>query len=788
MVAIDRISSSHASSLLGALLLALGSACTPDVTLGEYGDTDGGSGSEGGETSGSSGEAQCEGNCDPDFAVVVVQGLNADWEPIDHLAIPLCEDEDCPNVPPEGFSIPACRDRAEAMASALGREEYCRFAAGGLVDRLGFVFSSALERGSFEVVRPDPQNEAVDQAYFWFADVVEVAGPGTAYRGRYIEDGRFGSVFNEACAERLSATGAPPTEAEIEAACLGTWNDGGVTRPLRMRPAMTFHPVEGELSTTQGNSCATPDAGPDTCCSACDLALGPHIARYGVDGSGQRRSSDAGTAIACGLSEDPLVACRDLVFDVTRGDAATFEYAWGGETQSWPLPLPDKLRETHPDDRPAGLVPAGVDCEENLECPSGQACYGTLPDGSACSQGSQCTDRTCQPEWFGTCEDVAGDSACVDRRFDDRGAGACFTSANDPSWRLSNCDSNEDGALAPFECCIESLGGAPGCDPLDQPGIVPVAHYDREPGLSSVAACVCEDGQEGSCAEAVVAWCEPPIGEGTEPGPASPAGGFAVPLLQRLGGVRIGETANALELKLANIGDLGRAQAETCAESRGRVGARSAADGWTAWSYVTPELREDHDLAMCSGSTYTLTFARSDAPHQVRSDQGGVLDGRATFVLETAQFRVVPGSAFPTDNLRIGSCDALSLRLTNVPDLGPLNLGKLALHEGAADGPRVAGGEGCSPDATAEEVAAGTIPCLDVGYVAPDLSFGVDESIHGQVLVPGTTYVVVFPALDDVAQLADPDLYAAAFHDACGMPLIASPAAEASFTIDESCS
>ena len=794
MSARDRNPSLCFSTLLGATLLSLGSACSPGVTLGQYGDTDGGSGTQGDAETGSSGEAQCDGDCDPDFAVVMVQGVNAETDRLERLATMLCEDASCPAALPEGVALSPCTQTEAALASTLGPEEYCRFAAQGLVDALRFEFSSPLARDSFERVRADPLDEATEEPYAWFTDVVQIEGPGTAFRGRHAGGGRFESVFNEACAERLTALGTAWTAAGLEAACVGTWDDGGVTRPLRMRPQMTFHPTEGLLSTTSGASCSSPASGPDTCCSACDRALGPLVARYGVDASGQRRSSASKTAIPCSLGADPLLACRDLALEATREDGASFVYAWDGAAQAWPLPLPDKLRETHPDDRPAGLVPSGVACEDDLGCPSGQACYGSLPSGASCSQGEDCTARTCQPAWFGACEQVAGDSTCVDRRFDDRGAGACFASAEDPSWRLSSCDANEDGTLASSECCIDSLGGAAGCDPFDQSGIVATDHYDREPVLSSVATCTCEAGEEGSCADAIASWCAPPIGAATELGPASAAGGYAVPLVERLGGVRLGDTSNALELRIANVGDLGRALTESCAEDRGRVEPRSAADGWTLNAHILGELREDHELAMCSGSSYTVSFTTSASPHHVRSEAGGTLDGRATFVIETAQFRLDPRSLFPTDNLRIASCATFSLWLTNAPDIGPANLRKLALHEGSPDGPRVAGGTDCSPDASPQEVAAGTIPCLDVGYEGGGISgirFGVDEAVHGQVLVPGTTYAVVVPGLEDISQMDDPDLYAGAFHDACGMPLVETPLVDGGldmrFTIDEAC-
>ena len=82
---------------------------------------------------------------------------------------------------------------------------------------------------------------------------------------------------------------------------------------------------------------------------------------------------------------------------------------------------------------------------------------------------------------------------------------------------------------------------------------------------------------------------------------------------------------------------------------------------------------------------------------------------------------------------------------------------------------------------------------LGIDYVGTfhSLIFYVDESIHGQVLQPGTTYYVVLPGLADIAQMADAEAYAAAFHDVCGMPLIVGDTAEElalselSFTVEE---
>ena len=60
---------------------------------------------------------------------------------------------------------------------------------------------------------------------------------------------------------------------------------------------------------------------------------------------------------------------------------------------------------------------------------------------------------------------------------------------------------------------------------------------------------------------------------------------------------------------------------------------------------------------------------------------GNDLTGKTTYVFETPEFHVVPGSGFPTDNLRIGACDDFQIRFSNRYDLDPNNLKKLELWQ-----------------------------------------------------------------------------------------------------------
>jgi hypothetical protein len=814
---LDRPSSTRSSHPLGCLVAGLllfpGYGCVQgEGVLGEYTETDTGSGTD--TDSDGVPEPGCEEECDPDFAVAVVSAANFMLEPVHVPGDATCEGPRCPAavVLPVvgGMPVEACAGSQAALASPVGPEEHCRFAAASLTGAsLAVAFTTPVERSSFEQTRPRPEDPTQQEPYLWHPDVVELQGPGTALRGDYRHAARPGqpdrlaAVVNETCAARLTALGIPWVPTQLESLCAATWDDGGVLRPLRQDPAMGLTPYAGELSTRTGWQCQTPDAGPDTCCSPCDLALGPKVARYGVDATGNRRNANAGTALSCDPAGDALVECRALVLDVEREPEGSYTYAWDGAPQAWPLPLYDKLRETHPDDRPAGLEAPGAACINGSDCDAGQDCIGIDAAGRACRTGEDCVARTCRSEWFGACQVTsAGAASCVDRRFNATGAGACLVATADfggggAGDRLVQCDANADGLLLASECCDPALGGGAGCDPFYQPALAVVERYDRDPTGFSEGLCACAEDQPATCAEVMDAWCEAPWGAASDPGPASAPGSFAVPAVTRLGGVRWDEDLQRMSVRLADIGQVPRASVEACAEARGLIGGRSPADGWMAHTDFVPELHEDHDRALCSGSTYQLVFAESSAVHHVRSAGQGSLDGRAVHVIETAQFRVVPGSLLPAEAETIASCGALALRLSNRHDPSESNVRKLELHQGSPDGPLVAGGPGCSPLAGPVEIAAGAIPCLTIDPVndsVGELRFLVDESIHGPVLQPGTTYFAVLPGLADVAQMSDAESYAAAFHDACGMPLIVGSTPEAlalselAFTVDVACS
>ncbi len=802
----------HTSALLvslrswaGLLLFVSATGCQDGVVvLGEHDGTDGGSGGANTDSSGGSNDTDCDGACDPDFAVSELWAVNLGGSQVMLPAAELCDGPTCPvDAEPPTDGVP-CSQTEAALESPLGAEEFCRLSAALLVTELQVRFATPVLRESFEEVRSQLGAD-VEEPYLWHADVVELRGPGTAFRGDYHpgsvgEPNTISSVFNESCAARLTEQGTPWTDAELEALCMGTWNDGGEVRPLRMDPQMTFAPRSGVLTWTSGVSCATGEDS-DSCCSSCDYALGPAVARYGVRGDGERRRWGQ-DALECDPAADVLSECRDLQLHVDRRDELDYVYAWDGEPQAWSLPRYDKLRETHPDARPPGLEVAGVSCSESVECEEGQSCIGTDGAGRACQDGDDCEARTCRAEWFATCAPGPGQGHfCMDRRFDARAASACWIATEDfehgqAGDRLALCNTDYDSELTDSECCDPGLGGGASCDPFEQPNLRPVPRYDRDPSLGVEGSCACEAGEPAECDPVIERWCDAPVGGASDPAPPSAVGDYAVPLVEVSGGVRWEAEEQALSIRIEHLGNVSRAQTESCADSQRLVGARSAADGWIAHERFSTSLNADHDLAVCSGSRYALVFAESDRDHHVRSEAGGTLDGRSSFVLETAQFRMVERSGSPTDNLRIHACETFSLHLTNSIDPGPANLRKIEIRQGSIEGPRVAGGSDCDPAASAEDIVDGAIPCLTFDLepgVAWQVRFFLDEQVHGQVLQPGVRYHVVLPGLDSIAQLNDQAAYAAALHDVCGMPLILGTTdaqralSEFSFQVDDPC-
>lgn len=755
----------------------------------------------------------CVADCDPDFAITRLSMPNVYATRVHLLGTDAgtCEGDRCPDELPTvmygGEVVGACADTPEAQASPLGPEEYCRPAANVAVFDIEVGFATDVDRPSFERVRAAPGGGG-EEAYWWATGAVTLHGPGTRYRmtlagSQSAADPDISlAARNLTCIERLEDQGVAWTPATLDALCSTTWDDGGTPRPLRLATEATFVPRSGLTSALEG-SCSTPAQGDDTCCNACDHQLSTAIAKYGVTAQGERRDPAAGTALTCDPDGDRYIQCRDFVPSVDRSlDSALHRYAWDGGVESWPMPLFDKLRETHPDLRPSDLETHGAACTNDDTCDEGWRCIGSDDQGRACAAGADCDGGVCRAPWTVTCSanvDTTGSTGyCVDARFDDVAATACYVAASDYEHgaagdRLVTCDADGDGAEA-SECCDPALGGDAVCDPLMQPGVTALPRSDREPSLDATWQCTCDEQSAAlpECAAVVETWCAAPLGDPDGTLSPSPAGSWATQGVRRRGGLRWDPELAHVEILLADLGGQARAHAESCAEGRGRVPQPTPTED--VRPQFLPELDADYDVALCSGSTYRLEFTDASAPQHIRSAAGGTLEGRAVHVFETAQFRVIPGSAFPTDDLDIGACDDVVVRFSNKFDLSPTNLRKLELRDAA--GLRVAGGLDCDPDATPEEIVSGAIPCLTVDVTeefTAGLAVSIDQDVHGPVLQPGERYDLVIPGLPDIAAMADATAYAAAFHDACGMPLVLGDTEEVlalsrvSFLVDGPC-
>ena len=281
-----------------------------------------------------------------------------------------------------------------------------------------------------------------------------------------------------------------------------------------------------------------------------------------------------------------------------------------------------------------------------------------------------------------------------------------------------------------------------------------------------------------------------------------------------------------------------RADIEECAENNvdRLVASLNRHDGWRANDPFQPENFENFDRAMCSGQEYRVVFAEPDADSDaayVVDKVGNTLEGKSVYTFETPQFHTVPGSGFPTDNLRIGACDDFAIRFSNKYDVSPENLNKIQLfrvscedveqsdgttvrecdfaapdpacerdinNDGLPDMPPgaccdasvpVAGGPGCA--ATDDELqtqgACGR-PCLTVdveNQFIGELGVEINPTEFGQVLNENEIYRMVVPAAETLASAEDPATYQAVFWDVCGMPLLTADAIsyQYEFKIDE---
>ncbi len=799
------------------------------------------------------------GICDPDNLILEsISGINYAGRKINVLG-PNCEGEACPDSVSSGSyfieDIGPCEETEEAIESPRGPAEYCKISP--LVSSFGieFIFNNLLDPTSIELVRKRPDNPQLFEVYDWKSQVLEVQGPITRYNGDYLKGqtdrpDQVTRLVNLSCIDNLRDAGQTFGHEDYENPLTNPCNTvaGGV--PLKMRGSesdgstpktKSFRGIWGSYS----NSCDTPEEGPDVCCSRCDYLLGTQVAKYGLtSGTSTLSESEArplfrtpnagggATAITCDATEgDPFIECAGFIPWANRSEEeTTYRYRFcdptdpACEAADYSVPYYDQLRELHPSQRPAGLERQAAKCTSTAECRSseghnlsGTNCVGVTPEGQACApeRTEDCAEATCVAEWFVTCAtnpDTTGDQGyCVDKRFSDRGAGACLLSSGGfpalcgednvsncqdapANTRIAYCDNDEDGSLFADECCHDSLqpGNGGVCDPYFQDMRPIPGGYERNENLPEATRdCRCELPAAEGCAQVVLASCLD--GEGNlRP---DRAGQYAVKFVSRPGGVIYDPAVKGFEWRPADLGGVPRADIESCAEGRGLIADRNIEDGWRAHDAFLGENFEDFDRAFCSGQEYRVVFNGPGADIEFVKDKvGNTLEGKTEYTFETPQFHVVPGSGFPTDNLRIGACDEFSIRFSNKYDMSPENVAKLEIWQIAEAGVttaenfigKVAGGYNCAKD-EAEFDATGLPPCLTVDIEAQDtgqVAVQIDPAEFGPVLQTGSTYRLVVPGLTDLGQMNDPAVYATAFWDACGMPLILGDTTEADFLYD----
>lgn len=676
----------------------------------------------------------------------------------------------------------------------------------------------------------------------------------------------------------------------------------GLPRKMQVDGVMkSYHGLTSPFS----SSCSTPEDTADTCCSRCDFLLSTQVSKYGLtetppdrffstrdDVLGLMRDPNAlaaaqaidpavtvddidapeNMAFTCDPVEgDKYIACRDFIPWVNRSEERErYRYAFGGDPLDYPLPYYDQLRELHPDDRPGGLERETAQCTSTTQCLDdelhdlpGTECVGTVEEdiededgnvlvaaGTTCSpdQTEGCTNGVCLAQWVVTCRaaaDTTGDQGyCIDRRFSDRAAAACYqpgrgfractvTESGEEvcgtlgaNQRFAFCDSNKDGTVTAEECCSEdlarddltgdeSLDPGAACDPFTQ-FVVARDVFDRDETLPEPTRdCICPDSgdlgdyaDDAKCANVFAVGCFDDDGE-LRP---ERAGQYAVKFISRNGGVVYDPAIKGFEFRPADTGSVPRADIEACAEDRGLVARRNKEDGWRANDVFATENFEDFDRAFCSGQEYTVVFQEPGGDNQYVEDKvGNTLEGKSIYKFETPEFHIVPDSGFPTDNLRIGACDDFSIRFSNKFDMSPENVRKIEIwrvaeadstaqenflppRDGCDLGP-VAGGLFCAPDAATLEIDGNEClpPCLTVNIenqLIGEVVVQIDPAEFGPVLKTDSTYRMVVPGLTNYEEGAEVDAgtgrtrYESAFWDACGMPLILGGADTADFLYD----
>lgn len=742
-----------------------------------------------------------------------------------------------------------CIETEDALASPRGVDEWCRVSPLIVNDGLQFIFNNLLDPQSVELVRKSPINPQLFEVYDWKTRIVSLEGPISRYNGDYFRAGsqsapdRMTRLVNLSCIDNLAAQGQAYDHTSPSDICDATHVVDGKTIPLKMEMDQPIRAAKGETDSRRvSQSCTTPQDGVDTCCDACDYELSVNVAKYGLKPGAQldeltpadldqKRSPNDGSAIMCDPMGDKFAQCKDFVTHVYRGDEVrTFEYVWDGKKQKFRVPLQDKIRETHPSRRPLEANEPGspqrtVPCETREDCAKdpgpnlpGMDCVGRVNDAQVCTADDPNCEFKCEAEWFVECradKDTTGEQGyCVDKRWNGQGVAACFTTqvdypicldaectqtnANDgANRRFAYADANDDNFVSSVEGCRPELGeSGAACDPYFQSQVQPNSRYDRKETLPSTSRnCVCEDEPANGCEDIVAKLCHVD-GDRTKPLIEEKKGEYALKFVSRNGGVIYDPAVKGVLFLPADLGAMPRSFVEGCSAGRAKgAGALNIKDGWRGNDNGFFENFENFDRSMCSSSTYKIKFEPQpenqdnlDAIQYIRDKVGNYLAGKATYVIKTPDFHVVPGSGFPTDNLRIGACDDFELRFSNKYDMSPQNVLKLEIVElggtekEPVEGNVVAGGLGCAPDKETLESKQGAVPCLTVNVRDQEIGsirVEIDAKEFGAVLAPGKRYRLRVPGLalmdgEDVyaAMKRDPAGYKAAFWDACGMPLV----------------
>ncbi len=821
------------------------------------------------------------GICDPDNLVLEsISGLNYASKKV-HLLGPPCEGTDCPGQVKKGSyfveEIGPCEDTMEAKTSSRP-DEYCKISPLVVTYGIEFVFNNLLDPATVELVRKRPDQPKLFEVYDWKTKILDIVGPTTRYNGDFIKGpadipDEITRLVNLSCIDNLrddnQSYGAEDRLDWKSDPCNQTHEvmvDGERRQvPLKTRvgtPDAKLQSFRG-IWTQGSNSCDTPQEGYDSCCTECDYVLATKVAKYGLDENGEARNPNDNTAITCdAMDGDPLVECRNFIPSVDRSqEDYHYTYFWcdpkapGCERETFSVPWSDKIRETHPDERPAHLENFDAKCETTADCSDPHNLPGTIcvgeKDGAACLMDADenCQGGVCRAQWMATCRanpDTTGGEQgyCVDRRFADAGAGACFLAderfegqCNDEggdcntykkNTQLGACNSTaNDTVFSAAECCQESLGAASdgaACDPFYQSNVRPVPRYIRNDKLPEVTRdCICEDNPSDKCVDVVNASCRDENGDIRD----DRRGEFAVLFVERRGGVVYDPAIKGVEWRPADLGGIPRADAERCAEDRGLVAPRNRHEGWRANDAFLGENFEDYDRAMCSSSTYTVTFATPEdgaGTEFIKDKVGNTLEGKSKYTFDTVDFHVIPGSGFPTDNLRIGACDSFAITFSNKYDMSPENQRKLQLFrvdtKGTVDveDDELVAPEGCTPDdpsnppplaggpncvnskAELDPDGDGTedpclAPCLTVDVTdqsAGTIRASIDPTEFGARLEKNLTYRLVVPGLGELDQMGETAAYQSAFWDACGMPLVTGGYASGmtpdylyQFTVDE---